>query len=149
MEEGLLHKVMTGCGYRYTRARNLPKKSILHSQDHRKGFYTKEYSTDFGNFNVALVLCSDPFTELPIACIFELPERFRDRLLPHVSLEGILCYVEQMEADWDSNDLEGTYREVDAQIYRTLVNSVLATAEGLNDNRVDCPYASRRSYRIF
>ncbi|MCL2891241.1 E2/UBC family protein [Brenneria tiliae] len=135
MEEGLLHKVMTGCGYRYTRARNLPEKAILHSQDRRKGFYTKEYETIAGNFNVALVIHSDPFTELPIACIFELPEQFRDRLMPHVSLEGILCYVEQMEADWDSNDLEGTYREVDTQIHRTLVNSVLAAIEGQNDKR--------------
>ncbi|HCV66884.1 MAG TPA: hypothetical protein DGZ94_16650 [Serratia sp.] len=135
MEEGRLHKVMTGCGYRYTRARNLPDKTILYSQDRRKGYYTKEYETNAGNFNVALVIRSDPFTELPIACIFELPDQFRDRLIPHVSLEGGLCYVEQMEADWDSNDLEGTYREVDAQIHRTLVNSVSAAMEGLNDKR--------------
>lgn len=135
MEEGRLHKVMIGCGYRYTRARNLPDKAILYSQNPRKGYYTKEYETVAGNFNVALVPHSDPFTELPIAYIFELPEQFRDRLMPHVSLEGFLCYVEQMEADWDSNNLEETFREVDAQIRRTLVNSVSAAVEGLNDKR--------------
>lgn len=135
MVEGLLHKVMIGCGYRYTRARNLPEKAILYSQNRRKGYYTKEYETVAGNFNVALVLRSDPFTELPTAYIFEHPEQFRDRLMPHVSLEGFLCYVEQMEADWDSNNLEDTYREIDAQIHLTLVNSVAACIEGVNDKR--------------
>lgn len=135
MEEGRIHKVMIGCGYRYTRARNLPEKAILYSQNRRQGYYTKEYETVAGNFNVALVLRTDPFTELPIACIFERPEQFRDRLIPHISLEGLLCYVEQMEADWDSNNLEDTYRDVDAQIRRTLVNSVSAAIEGLNDKR--------------
>ena len=33
MKDGQLHQVMTGCGYRYTRARNLPEKSILHSRE--------------------------------------------------------------------------------------------------------------------
>ncbi|CRY60313.1 Uncharacterised protein [Yersinia kristensenii] len=88
MEDGRLHKVMIGCGYRYTRARNLPEKAILYSQNHRKGYYTKEYETVAGNFNVALVPRSDPFTELPIAYIFVLPEQFRDRLMPHVSITG-------------------------------------------------------------
>lgn len=135
MEDGQLHKVMIGCGYRYTRARNLPEKAILHSKERRKGYYTKEYQTEAGNFNVALVIRPDPFIELPIACIFELPEQFRDHLIPHITQEGFLCYVEQMEADWDSNDLEGTYREVDAQINKTLMNSVSAALEGLNDKR--------------
>jgi len=135
MEEGRLHKLMTGCGYRYTRARKLPDKSILHSQERLKGYYTKEYKTESGHFNVALVIRNDPFTELPIACIIDLPEQFKHRLMPHISQEGILCYVEQMEADWDSNNLEGTYKEVDAQIHKTIINSVSAANEGLNDKR--------------
>ena len=101
---------MTGCGYRYTRARNLPEKSILHSRERGAGYYTKEYATDAGNFNVALVIHPDPFTELPTAFIIEQPEQFKSCLMPHVALEGFLCYVEQMEADWDSNDLEATYK---------------------------------------
>lgn len=88
MEDGQLHKVMIGCGYRYTRARNLPEKAILHSKERRKGYYTKEYQTEAGNFNVALVIRPDPFIELPIACIFELPEQFRDHLIPHITQEG-------------------------------------------------------------
>lgn len=131
--DGQLHQVMTGCGYRYTRARNLPEKSILHSRERGAGYYTKEYATDAGNFNVALVIRPDPFTELPTAFIIEQPEQFKSCLMPHVSQEGFLCYVEQMEADWDSNDLEGTYKEVDAQIHQTLINSVSAATQGLND----------------
>lgn len=135
MEDGQLHKVMTGCGYRYTRARSLPAKAILHSVKSSAGYYTKEYETEGGNFNVALVIRSDPFTELPIAFIIELPERFQNRLMPHITQEGFLCYVDQMEADWDSNDLEGTYKEVDTQIQQTLINSVSAATKGLNDKR--------------
>lgn len=135
MEDGQLHKVMTGCGYRYTRARNLPEKSLLHSRGRGKGFYTKEYATEAGNFIVALVIRSDPFTELPIAIIIEQPEQFQNCLMPHMSQEGILCYVDQMEADWDSNDLAGTYKEVDVQIRLTLINSVSAATTGLNDKR--------------
>ncbi|HAZ7365690.1 TPA: hypothetical protein J7709_004016 [Escherichia coli] len=135
MEEGRLHKMMIECGYRYTLARKLPEKAFLHSQERLKGYYTKEYETEAGNFNVALVIQPDPFTELPLACIVDLPEKFRDRLMPHISQEGILCYVEQLEADWDPNNLEGTYKEVDAQIHRTLINSVLAATNGLNDKR--------------
>ncbi|EEH4049030.1 hypothetical protein G7I96_004925, partial [Salmonella enterica subsp. enterica serovar 4,[5],12:i:-] len=135
MEEGRLHKMMIECGYRYTLARKLPEKAFLHSQERLKGYYTKEYETEAGNFNVALVIRPDPFTELPLACIVDLPEQFRDRLMPHISQEGILCYVEQLEADWDPNNLEGTYKEVDAQIHRTLINSVLAATTGLNDKR--------------
>ncbi len=32
--------------------------------------------------------------------------------MPHISQEGIIVYVEQLEADWDPNNLEGTYKEV-------------------------------------
>ncbi|NEV85040.1 MULTISPECIES: E2/UBC family protein [Enterobacter] len=135
MEDGQLHKVMTGCGYRYMRARNLPEKSILYSKVRGEGYYTKEYTTDEGNFNIALVIRPDPFTELPIAFIIEQPEEFQNCLLPHVALEGFLCYVDQMEADWDSNDLAGTYKEIDAQIHLTLINSVSAATKGLNDKR--------------
>ncbi|MCK7077696.1 ThiF family adenylyltransferase [Enterobacter roggenkampii] len=135
MEDGQLHKVMTGCGYRYMRARNLPEKSMLYSKVRGEGYYTKEYTTDAGNFNVALVIRPDPFTELPIAFIIEQPEQFQNCLMPHVALEGFLCYVDQMEADWDSNDLAGTYKEIDAQIHLTLINSVSAATKGLNDKR--------------
>lgn len=135
MEDGLLHNVMTLCGYRFTPARKLPEESVLHSRDRRKGYYTKEYLTDAGSFHIALVIHSDPYIELPLACICELPGQFKDRLLPHTLLGVVLCYVEQMEADWNSNDLEGTYRAVDTQIHKTILNSVLAATEGINDRR--------------
>ncbi|MEY0836175.1 E2/UBC family protein [Providencia alcalifaciens] len=135
MEEGLLHKVMISCGYHFIYARNLPKEAILYSKNHRVGFYIKEYKTVAGSFNVALVIHSDPFTELPMAFILEIPEQFKNRLMPHISLEGFLCYVDQMEADWDANNLEETYRDIDKQIQLTLVNSVSAVTEGLNDKR--------------
>ncbi|WP_105471806.1 E2/UBC family protein [Escherichia coli] len=135
MEEGRLHRVMLSCGYSFTYARNLPEKAILYSQNCQQGYYTKEYTTVAGDVKIALIIRADPFIELPIAYILELPEQFKDRLMPHISLEGFLCYVEQMEADWDSNNLEDTYREVDAQIQRTLVNSVSAAMEGSNDKK--------------
>ncbi|MEQ5127735.1 E2/UBC family protein [Providencia alcalifaciens] len=135
MEEGLLHKVMIRCGYHFVYARNLPEEAILYSKNQRLGFYTKEYETTAGKFNVALVHHSDPFTKLPTAFIIGIPEQFKNRLMPHISLEGFLCYVDQMEADWDSNNLEATYKDIDKQIYLTLVNSVSAATEGLNDRR--------------
>lgn len=79
---------MTGCGYRYTRARNLPEKSILHSRERGAGYYTKEYATDAGNFNVALVIHPDPFTELPTAFIIEQPEQFKSCLMPMSPWKG-------------------------------------------------------------
>lgn len=135
MEEGLLHKVMIRCGYHFVYARNLPEEAILYSKNHRLGFYTKEYETAAGKFNVALVHHSDPFTKLPLAFILGIPEQFKNRLMPHISLEGFLCYVDQMEADWDSNNLEATYKDIDKQIHLTLVNSVSAATEGSNDRR--------------
>ncbi|MGK4233169.1 E2/UBC family protein [Providencia hangzhouensis] len=135
MEEGLLHKVMIRCGYHFVYARNLPEEAILYSKNQRLGFYTKEYETTAGKFNVALVHHSDPFTKLPTAFIIEIPEQFKNRLMPHISLEGFLCYVDQMEADWDSNNLEATYKDIDKQIYLTLVNSISAAIKGLNDRR--------------
>lgn len=42
----------------------------------------------------------------------------------------LLCYVQEMEADWDSNDLHETYLLVDKQIQSTLNRAVSSFAEG-------------------
>lgn len=133
MDDGQFHSVMIACGYRYTLARKLPVETLLHSRDRRTGYYTKDYETEAGIFRIALYISSDPFTVLPTAFVYGKPEQFRGCLLPHLLLSGVLCYIEEMEADWNSNDLEGTYRAVDIQIQKTLANAVLAATKGVNE----------------
>ncbi|UDQ60392.1 E2/UBC family protein [Aeromonas salmonicida] len=84
----------------------------------------KDYTTDVGIFSIALVLSNDPHIKLPTAFAIQRPDYCLGRLTPHISHEGIVCYVSQMEADWDPNNLNGLYRDVDAQIQITLNNTI-------------------------
>ncbi|NOJ25058.1 E2/UBC family protein [Vibrio coralliilyticus] len=119
-----LHHTLLGCGFRYTPAKQMPKGIFLDTESRRKGYYVKEYSTQGGVFLIALVLWNDPHIQLPMAYILQLPEQYKGRLLPHVNFGFYLCYVAQMEADWNPNDLDATYKDVDTQIQLTLDKSV-------------------------
>lgn len=99
----------------------MPKGILLDTKSRRKGYYVKEYSTKGGVFVIALVLWNDPHIQLPFAYILQQPEQYKGRLLPHINFGFCLCYVTQMEADWNSNDLKSTYQDVDEQIQLTVV----------------------------
>lgn len=80
---------------------------------------------------MAIVLKDELLTTLPAAIILQSPEQLKGRLLPHINMGWYLCYVEEKEATWDPNDLEGLLRSVDIQIGLTLNNSVNAVETGL------------------
>lgn len=130
-----LHHILLGCGYRYTGARQITNSSPLLSHDKAKGFYVKKYETKEGHFKVALSLAADPYIALPRAYILESPNKYSGRLLPHINMGWYLCYVEEMEADWDANDLVSTYQQVDAQIQFTLDSAVKSFVEGTPDDQ--------------
>lgn len=125
-----LHHILLGCGYQYSSARKMPKGTLLYNRNACKGYYVKKYSTEVGVFEVALILFDDPHIKLPVAYLIQLPDSLRGRLIPHITHECVLCYVAQMEADWDPNDLVRTYRDVDVQIQLTLNNSVASVRRG-------------------
>lgn len=129
-----LHQILLSCGYKYTPARQMPNGIPLNNKDRRGGYYVKNYSTTAGNFPIALILKDDIYTKLPAAYILKIPEKLQGRLIPHVTQESNLCYVTQMEADWDSNDLNSTYQDVDLQIQSTLNNSITAVEQNINEH---------------
>ncbi|HHC6451907.1 TPA: E2/UBC family protein [Vibrio parahaemolyticus] len=129
-----LHHTLLGCGFRYTPAKQMPKGILLDTKSRRKGYYVKEYSTKGGVFVIALVLWNDPHIQLPFAYILQQPEQYKGRLLPHINFGFYLCYVAQMEADWNSNDLKSTYQDVDKQIQLTLDNSVASVESGTSND---------------
>lgn len=128
-----LHAVMLGCGYKYLTIKQRKKHKVLCSIAEKYPVYLKEFSTSEGIFTIALELNYDVYTILPWAHIISKPSQFDDMLLPHVNNSGNLCYVEQMEADWDPNDLGNLYRTIDRQIQCTLDNSI----ESLKNGKVD------------
>ncbi|EGT0640429.1 hypothetical protein JAF85_003161 [Citrobacter werkmanii] len=133
-----LHNVLLTCGFKYTLGRKMPRGSLLYTNERHKGYYVKDYETEAGIFSIALVLSSDPYVKLPFAYVLNIPEKYSGRLIPHITNEYNLCYVSQMEADWDSNDLNVTYRDVDAQIQLTLNNAVTSVERGdSNDTELD------------
>ncbi|EOH9059847.1 E2/UBC family protein [Klebsiella pneumoniae] len=126
-----IHQVLLGCGFRYTNARDISPDSALRLLYSAAGFYVKSYVTSAGTFDVAIVLKDELLTTLPAAIILQSPEQLKGRLLPHINMGWYLCYVEEKEATWDPNDLEGLLRSVDIQIGLTLNNSVNAVETGL------------------
>ncbi|UCZ76670.1 ThiF family adenylyltransferase [Dickeya zeae] len=130
-----LHQILLGCGYIFTPARQMPKGTLLYTEDRRKGYYVKPYETEAGLFSIALILGDDPHIKLPVAYALHIPEQYRGLLIPHLlSNERILCYVAQMEADWNPNDLDGTYRDIDGQIQKTLNEAALSVENGDSSN---------------
>ncbi|QFI39920.1 hypothetical protein FR932_19925 [Moritella marina ATCC 15381] len=130
-----LHRILLRSGFRYTPAKQMPDKILLDTQDRRKGYYVKEYSTHGGVFSIALILQNDPYVQLPFAYILQIPDQYKGRLLPHINFGCFLCYVTQMEADWNSNNLDDTYCDVDKQIQLTLNNAVASAERGDPNDR--------------
>lgn len=130
-----LHQVLLSCGYRYTKAQHISSSSPLLAHDEAKGFYVKGYETAGGKFNVALSFFADPYITLPTAYVLKSPSQYSGRLLPHINMGWYLCYVEEMEADWDANDLRGIYQQVDAQIQLTLDSAVASVVAGTPDDQ--------------
>jgi len=130
-----LHQVLLGCGYQYTKAQHIPEGTPLRAFNPSKGFYVKNYGTAGGEFSIALSLPTDPHITLPSAYILKKPGQFKDLLLPHINLGWYLCYVREMEADWDANDLHGLYLQVDSQIQRTLDAAVASAMHGSPDDQ--------------
>lgn len=130
-----LHQALLSCGYRYTKAQHIPSGTPLLAHDDANGFYVKSYGTPSGQFDVALSFTADPYIALPTAYVLNSPDQYRGRLLPHINMGWYLCYVEEMEADWDANDLQGIYLQVDAQIQLTLNTAVASAVNGIPDDQ--------------
>ncbi|WP_409259542.1 E2/UBC family protein [Pseudomonas sp. KCJK9009] len=129
-----LHQVLLGRGYHYTKAQHIPEGTPLRLLNPARGFYVKSYTTTGGKFTVALSLPTDPYITLPSAYILDKPDIYKSRLIPHVNLGWYLCYVREMEADWDSNNLQDLYLQVDCQIQSTLNAAVTSANEGSPDD---------------
>jgi molybdopterin/thiamine biosynthesis adenylyltransferase len=125
-----LHNTLLKCGYEYVNAKRLSNATLLKSLDKSTGFYVKKYHTSMGAFELALSFPGDPHIELPHALLLSYPEPLQGRLIPHVNFGNILCYVQEMEADWDPNDLATTYQAVDNQIRTTLIESIAKVEAG-------------------
>ncbi|WP_083007575.1 E2/UBC family protein [Halomonas sp. GT] len=130
-----LHQILLGCGYQYTKAQHISEITPLRALNSSKGFYVKNYGTAGGQFSIALSLPADPHITLPTAHILKKPKKFNGLLLPHVNLGWYLCYVREMEADWDANNLHGLYLQVDDQIQRTLEATVASVMHGSPDDQ--------------
>ncbi|WP_449121342.1 E2/UBC family protein [Pseudomonas viridiflava] len=130
-----LHQVLLGCGYQYTKAQHIPEGMPVRLLNPAKGFYVKSYGTMGGEFSIALSLPIDPYITLPNAYILKKPDQYRSRLLPHVNLGWYLCYAREMEADWDANNLQELYLQVDCQIQTTLDAAVTSADQGSPDDR--------------
>lgn len=127
----ITHQALLKLGYIYRPINRLNKESFLRKYPILRGVYIKEYDTKYGQFEIAMIQASDPHIELPAVFVLDMPLAFQGRLIPHISHEGYLCYVEQMEADWNPNDLAELYKTVDLQIKATLDIAVNAI-----DNKV-------------
>lgn len=130
-----LHQALLSCGYQYTKAQHIPSGTPLRSHDTAKGFYVKDYGTVGGEFSVALSFAADPHISLPTAYVLKIPDQFKGRLLPHINMGWYLCYVREMEADWDANDLRGVYSQVNSQIQLTLDAAVASVTQGTPDDQ--------------
>mgnify|MGYP004566976429 CR=1 FL=1 len=128
-----LHAVMLDCGYKHLAIKQRKRYEALSDIDDKCPIYFKEYLTSEGTFTIALEIGYDAYTILPWAHIISKPTKFDDLLLPHVNNGGYLCYVEQMEADWNPNDISNLYRAIDCQIQLTLDNSIQSLASGQVD----------------
>lgn len=128
-----LHSAMLDCGYKHLAVKQRQKYKALADVNEKLHVYLKKYSTSEGIFIIALEFGYDAYTYLPWAHIISKPEHLEDVLLPHINNGGYLCYVEELEADWNPNDISSLYRTVDRQIQITLDNSI----KSLNSGQVE------------
>ncbi|OEE28062.1 hypothetical protein A1Q3_03850 [Aliivibrio fischeri ZF-211] len=127
----------------------LKKELFLRKYSILSGVYIKQYNTKHGVFEVAMIQANDPHIELPTVFVIDMPQNLQGRLTPHISHEGYLCYVEQMEADWNPNNLDELYKAVDIQITTTLdiiANAIDNKTEG--DLELDNEFVSYWSSTI-
>lgn len=140
---GELHQALLSWGFQFTPAHRIPSGTPLRAHDDAQGFYVKTYLTIGGNFSVALSFAGDPHLTLPTAYVLEIPDQFVGRLMPHINMGWYLCYVREMEADWDPNDLHKLYKDVDGQIQLTLDASVVSATKGLpGDQEMEGEFSS-------
>lgn len=125
---------MLDCGFKYLTVKQRKSYKTFEKIPLKIGIYTKDYSTLKGDFKVGLVfVSSDPNTSLPLAYVLNRPTDLEDVLLAHINIGGYLCYVEELEAEWNPNDLLGLYQAVDEQIQKTLDISILSLTNGVVD----------------
>ena len=139
----ITHQALLKLGYSYRPINRLKKEIFLRKYPTLGGVYTKRHDTRCGEFEVAMIEASDPHIELPTVFVINMPLAIKGRLIPHISHEGYLCYVEQMEADWNPNDLAELYKTVDLQIKKTLdiaVNTIDNEVKG--DEELDNEFVS-------
>ncbi|WP_163390197.1 ThiF family adenylyltransferase [Enterovibrio norvegicus] len=125
-----IHHILLGLGFKYIHANRLPRDELIYSKSMKIGCYSKDYSTHQGMFSIALILRDDIYLQLPIAYVLRFPEVYRGRLIPHISNEKLLCYVDQKEGDWDPNNLPNLYKDIDLQIQKTLDAAVNSIVQG-------------------
>lgn len=128
-----LHQIMLGFGFQFLAIRKRRLFSFFDRIDPDTSVYIKDYETSEGHFTVALMLSDEPHTILPKAQILKRPEEIEHILLAHINSGGYLCYVEEQEADWNPNNLQGLYKAIDEQVQKTLEISVAS----LQDTKVD------------
>lgn len=149
---GELHTAMLECGYKYLASKHRKAYERLADISSNQDVYVKEFSTTEGIFKVALVFDYDPYTSLPWTHIMEKPAHLKDVLLPHVNNGGYLCYVEELEADWNPNNLQGIYNAVDKQIQKTLENSINSLNSGqVEQTELEGEFAAywKPEYRVY
>lgn len=110
-------------------------QDLRDSLNTRPGEYRKVFTACNLNFTVALYLYADPHIELPRVKIIDLPDELKGKLLPHISNESYLCYVDEEESDWNPNNIGQLYAEVDRQILATLEKSVNEVSNTQQSNR--------------
>lgn len=139
----ITHQALLKLGYSYRPINRLKKESFLQKCSILGGVYIKRHDTKYGAFEVAMIQASDPHIELPTVFVIDMPLALQGRLIPHISHEGYLCYVEQMEADWNPNNLVELYKTIDLQIKTTLdiaVNAMDNEVKG--DEELDDEFVS-------
>lgn len=152
MKPNQIHRLMLGQGFSFRLARLLPDNTYIDKSTYTQGYYVKNYATEAGPVSIALLLKEDIVISLPTAVILTLPEELKGILIPHVSIEGYLCYVEQREADWDPNRPEDLYAQVDERIAATLQKAVSAAVrKDFDDAELEGEFSSywRPSYDLY
>ncbi|MEH6479420.1 MULTISPECIES: E2/UBC family protein [Pseudoalteromonas] len=119
----LVHHILLNLEFQFVNSRKLSRELIRKPFNLNNGAYIKEFIVNGELFIIALIIPNDPHIKLPSAYVISMPDIYKDKLIPHISHEGYLCYVEQKEADWDPNDLDTLYKNIDSQIQSTLIKS--------------------------
>ena len=118
-----IHHVLLNLGFEFANSKKLSRESMMLPIKHEEGAYIKDFFVNDDVFTIALVIPQDPHVELPSAYVVRMPGKYQGKLIPHISQEGYLCYVEMKEADWEPNNLNPLYEAIVEQIQLTLSKS--------------------------